>query len=371
VSNQLLLTVSGTVPGDIAARIAAGEHPRVDYLELARNLGADLLDVARARRLAGPLASLLEHMGGVSLLLAFACARLRGRYKAILTDGEQVGLPLAALLKYTPGARPRHLMITHTLSVPKKTFFLDRLGVQSHIDRFICYASWQKRFIEQRWQLPASKLCLTPFMVDQQFFAPEQATPAPRSRPLICAVGRERRDYPTLLRAVDGLDIEVVIVPGSHWSRRGDSSAGQALPPNVRVRSLSAVELRQLYADSSFVVMPLERVDFQAGVTSILEAMAMERAVLCSRAPGQTDIITHCENGLYVPSGDATALRVAIVELLADRERAARMGTAGRRLVEREINLDRYVERLRALVSQTLAERIDQPHRSVSTARSL
>ena len=44
MSNQVLLTISGTIPADLRARIASGERPRADYLELAAGFGADLLD---------------------------------------------------------------------------------------------------------------------------------------------------------------------------------------------------------------------------------------------------------------------------------------------------------------------------------------
>lgn len=366
---QVLLTVSGTIPGDVRDRVARGERPRADYLELARSFNADLLDYAGARQVAGPAGRLLERIGGPDLVLAFACFKLRRRYKAIFTDGEQVGLPLAALLKLVGGPRPRHLMIVHVISVPKKLFFLDRLAVHSHVDRFLCYATWQKEFIKRRWNLPAGRALFTPFMVDQRFFAPEQVEPAPKPRPQICAVGLERRDYPTLLRAVDGLDVDVVIAAASPWSKRSDSTAGQAIPANVTVRRFTQYELRQLYADSAFLVMPLENVDFQAGVTAILESMAMERAVVCSRTVGQTDIIVEGESGLYVPPGDAPALRTAITGLLARPDEAARLGKGGRQVIEREMNLDRYVERLAAIVHETIAGSAEEPRRRASAAR--
>ncbi len=356
MSNQVLLTVSGSIPADIHERIARGERPRADYLELAHGFGADLLDYAAARKLLGAFGRLLERVGGPDLVLAWACFKLRGRYKLIFTDGEQVGLPLAALLKYlAPGRRPRHHMIVHIISVPKKLFFLDKLGVQSHIDRFLVYARRQQQLITRRWCLPAARVPFTPFMVDSAFFAPDAVRPAPRQQPMICAVGLERRDYPTLLKAVEGLAVDVVIAAASPWSKRGDSTAGQTIPANVTVRKFTQHELRQLYADSNFLVMPLEDVEFQAGVTAILEAMAMERAVLCSRISGQTDVIVEGESGRYVPPGDVAALRAAIMDLLANPRETVRMGQVGRRLVERELSLDRYVERLSALVREELA----------------
>ncbi len=203
-----------------------------------------------------------------------------------------------------PAARPRHLMIVHVISEPKKTVFLDWLGVQSAIDRFITYSRWQQRFIEERWKLGRDRVLWTPFMVDQEFFAPERVTPNSSARPQICAVGLERRDYETLLRAVEDLDVHVVIAAASPWSKRTEGVATRTIPSNVTVRKFTQYELRQLYADSCFMVMPLENVKFQAGVTAILECLAMGKAVICSRVPGQTDVVVEGENGRYVPPGD-------------------------------------------------------------------
>ena len=96
---------------------------------------------------------------------------------------------------------------------------------------------------------------------------------------------------------------------------------------------LGFVDLRQLYADARFVVMPLHDVEFQAGVTTILEAMAMGKAVVCSRTRGQTDVIIDGATGVYVPPGDAAALRAAIRGLLDDPDRADEIGARGRRYV--------------------------------------
>src|SRR5262249_7473463 len=160
-------------------------------------------------------------------------------YQAIVTDGEQVGLPLATLLKLTPGTRPRHLMIVHVISEPKKTVFLDWLGVQSAIDRFITYSRWQQRFIEDRWKLSPDRVLWTPFMVAQESFSSKRVMPNSSVRPQICAVGLERRDYETLLRAVEDLDAHVVIAAASPWSKRTQGVTAPTIPSNVTVRKFT------------------------------------------------------------------------------------------------------------------------------------
>ena len=354
MSKRVVLTVSGFIAADIREQISSGKRPRADYLELARGFDADLLDYAEARTIAGRMGAVLEKLGGPNLVLAYACWKVRKSYRAIVTDGEQIGLPLAVLLKLTPGARPRHLMIVHVISEPKKTFFLDWLGVQSAIDRFITYSRWQQRFIEDRWKLGRNRVLWTPFMVDQEFFTPKRVMPGSSARPQICAVGLERRDYETLLRAVEGLDVHVVIAAASPWAKRAEGVATENVPDNVTVKKYTQYELRQLYADSLFMVMPLENVKFQAGVTAILEALAMQRAVICSRVPGQTDVVVDGSNGRYVTPGNPVALRAEITRLLSDPNEASKLGANGRKLIEDQMSLNLYVERLRGFLQEAV-----------------
>jgi len=139
---DVLLTVSGVIDPARREQAARGERPRADYFELAGAFGADLLDYAAARRETGRVGRGLEKLSGPDLTLAWACFRRRGRYRAIFTDGEQVGIPLAWLMKFIGGRRrPRHLMIVHILSVRKKQIFFDAFGIQSHIDTFFVYGS--------------------------------------------------------------------------------------------------------------------------------------------------------------------------------------------------------------------------------------
>ncbi|MEM7127652.1 MAG: glycosyltransferase family 4 protein [Chloroflexota bacterium] len=345
---NVLLTVSGVIDPDIKRQVAQQMRPKADYLEMAQCFDAELMDYTSARERAGWFGNLLERVGGPNFLLAWTCFRERSRYSVIFTDGEQIGLPLAWLLKFGGRKGIAHLMIVHILSVGKKMMLLDVFGLKKYIDTFFVYSTWQKRFIEERWQVQSEQVVFTPFMVDSDFFSPAQVKP--QQRRMICAVGLEFRDYPTLIEAVRDLDVEVVIAAASPWSKREDSTEYVEIPENVTVQKFSQFELRQLYADSLFVVMPLYEVNFQAGVTALLEAMAMERAIICSRTSGQTDVVVAGETGLYVPPEDPYALREAIVRLLASPELAEKMGRAGRCRIEEEMSLERYVERLNQFV---------------------
>lgn len=347
--NRVMLTVSGRIPAGLERAVASGERPRVDYLELARAMGADLLSRPdpKTRSL---LARLGVRIAGENVTMAWTCWRRRKHYDVILTDGEQVGLPLAALLAVLGRGTARHVMIVHIISVPKKARLFTWLHLGRGIDAYIVYASAQQRFLVDGLGVPGGQVVLCPFMVDSTFFRPMAAPPA--IRPTIGTAGLEFRDYPTLMRAVTDLDVDVVVGAASPWSKRANELEEVAVPDNVTVAKFSLAELRDVYAGAALVVMPLYESDFQAGITTILESMAMGRAVVCTRTVGQTDTIVDDVTGVFVPVGDHVAMRAAIDRLLGDEALRSRLGDAARHWVVEHAELDRYVEQVADVVDR-------------------
>lgn len=349
--------MSGRIPERLDADVAAGRRPRADYRVLARELGAEIIDLDRAVQSSRHIGRILARRAPTGLVLAWSCYRRRNQVDLIVTDGEQVGI-WYALLCHFGRSQARHIMIVHVMSVPKKQRLFSWFRLGPMIDRYIVYCERQRSFVVHELGVPDERVVVSPFMVDTEFFAPER-TAVPRRR-MICAVGLERRDYQTLMDAVVNLDVEVVIAAASPWSKQADSSAAKTIPANVSVTSFDLFELRDLYAASAFVVMPLEAVDFQAGITTILEAMAMERAVICTRTPGQTDTIIDGVNGRYCEPGDATTMRHLIAELLDNPDEAARLGRNARSWAVRHADIEVYAARVAAIAEAVRPSRPDQ-----------
>jgi glycosyltransferase involved in cell wall biosynthesis len=74
---------------------------------------------------------------------------------------------------------------------------------------------------------------------------------------------------------------------------------------------------------------------------SVLEAWAAGLAVVASRVGGLPDLIEDGRTGLLFSLGDEQGLTTALRVLLADRERAGRMGEAGRACVRARYSLER------------------------------
>ncbi len=345
---KTLLLIPSIAKIDLDAAIAADRHPTMDYDALVQALRAvpgdraDVLDYAAVDSESHPAVRAVLKLAGRDAALAMLGFLRRGDYDAIFTNGENVALPLAMLLKTVP-SRPRHVTIGHRLSTGKKRLFYERLRVHRQMDTIFVYATTQLEFAKKVLHIPGRVLSLIPFHADHRFYRPLPEAQVREAQ--ICAAGLEWRDYPTLISAVaEKTDLTVKLAAASPWSKHDDETKDRALPAHVNARRYDYNALRELYAQSAFVVVPLYENDFQAGVTTILEAMAMGKAVIATRTTGQTDVIIDGETGLYTAPGDVAGWQKAIDRLRTGGDLRARLGRNGRRWLEENATLDRWVE---------------------------
>jgi len=375
MTSRILFVVSANAPN---GETADPSGPRKDYDVIARRLGADVLDWTQTRRTL-PL-RLLAKAIGVARTQALLAFTRRRQYDVIVTDGEHIGIPLALLLKVA-GANVPHITIGHRLTASKKRPFFRWLKVQSHISAVVLHSRYQYELASQHLGFSQEQLALVPYQVDPEFWQP---TSAPEER-LIVSAGLEFRDYPTLFRAVDGLDARLIVAAASNWSKRRNTALSAPRPANVEVSSFDYHGLRALLARAAVVAVPVDDVDFQAGITTVLEAMAMGKPVVVTHSYGQTDVIEDRRsvtrgatdrprpisllrnvaeeeevpiepNGFYVPPHDPDALRRALVFLLDNPEHRAKLGAAGRRAVEQLMTVDQFADRI-ALIVEVVLER--------------
>lgn len=78
--------------------------------------------------------------------------------------------------------------------------------------------------------------------------------------------------------------------------------------------------------------------------SALLDAMAAGRPIVATRAGGIPEIVTDGENGVLVPPRDGRAMADAIVALLRNPARRARLAEAGLAHVRRAFSADRMVD---------------------------
>ncbi|MEY4510768.1 MAG: hypothetical protein RLZZ450_2890 [Pseudomonadota bacterium] len=371
---KTLLLIPSVIKSGLNEAVAADTHPTMDYEALVAALRAspdgqaDLLDYAAVDRDEDPAVRFVRRVAGRNAALALMAFQRRKEYDAIFTNAENVALPLALLFK-TVSNRPRHVTIGHRLSAKKKQPFYRWLQVHREMDAIFLYASTQLDFARQQLGIPSEHLRLIPFHVDHRFYRPLGGKRVRDDQ--ICAAGLEWRDYPTLIDAVtEETDLSVRLAADSPWSRGANETEARTLPKHIDARSYNYHALRDLYAESAAVVVPLYENDFQAGITTILEAMAMGKAVIVTRTVGQCDVVADGHTGIYVAPGGVDDWKQAIDRVLSNPKLRARLGQRARRWVEENATLDLWVENIVGALRDAPAP-AKAPRAAVSTVSRL
>jgi glycosyltransferase involved in cell wall biosynthesis len=292
------------------------------------------------------LFKVLEAANLLALGLPKAVHSVAPPVEMILAISEEVGLPLALDIQARKLRIPVYI-ITHGFLV-RTSRTMETVRLMENV-RFLCLSEQLKELLVDRFKVPESRVQNVGYGVDVRFFYPVEA---PCARPTIVSAGAANRDYRTLVQAVRSLNAEVKIAADSAWYPTRIDIERDRLPANVEARSYKDyINLRQLYAKASFVVVPLRQAQFACGYAVILEAMAMGRPVIATKTESHGDFIIDGETGYYVRPGDDGDLREKIEHLLANPELAQQMGKRARIRVERHFSCEVYCERLERAIA--------------------
>jgi glycosyltransferase involved in cell wall biosynthesis len=275
-------------------------------------------------------------------------ARKLSRWSVLVSTSEKAAIPLAALSLIHRKSVP-HVVIAHRLSSRAKDGLFRIWPLQKRFSALICVSRAQAKYAIKHLGISAPKVHFVYDKVDHHFFQPlKQRDPGD----YVLAVGKERRDYQTLVWALSKTGIKLIVVVSSPWS-----TSTVQFPASANVTVMSQIpygELRDLYAGARLVVIPLLDVDYAAGANAVLEAMAMGKALIVSRTQGLTDYVHDGETGVHVSPKGVEEMQDAILSLWHDRARRQRLGANARLEVESSMNLDRYVQHVVGIVRGTL-----------------
>ena len=343
-SNRLrvvLLPPMAWQPERDAFKPGACPNPFEIYERMAQQ-GIDTLLIDPGRRPLNPFAggsTLLEALDPLRALRVLLTER---RADFIISIFEGAALPLLLMRRLTAFRVP---IVLWDLGLTERWRLRERVLdlVIPRADGIFVLSASQKPYIGTRWGR-VDGIEVIGQHVDTRFFAPA----SPVSNGPVLAIGEDvGRDFETFLAAVEGVDADFLV-------KTRQIRPDRVLPPRVRVmrERVDYLGLRDLYAKSRFVVIPLHTVPNASGVSSILEASATGRAVIVSQAESIRDFVIPNETCLSVPCGDPGALRAAIQRLINEPETCARLGENGRRFMEENFSNTVFADRMAKLLKR-------------------
>ncbi|BFU93763.1 MAG: putative Glycosyl transferase group 1 [Nitrospira sp.] len=169
-----------------------------------------------------------------------------------------------------------------------------------------------------------------------------------------------RKGYDVMLRALPGI---LAVHPDVHYLLAGTAEPGYAGSLRALAIGLGIAERVHMVGFQNPVRPFLDALDLYVhpalmegfGI-ALVEAMAAGKAVIATRTGGVPEVVEHGETGLLVSPGDPDRLREAVIELLRDEARRARMGAKGRSRARERFDLARTVADLERLYREAAAE---------------
>lgn len=281
---------------------------------------------------------------GSSLKFAASCSRLAWHADNIYLGEEFPGIEYLAIQAVL--RRPQRIaMLIHNVASLKRRLPLASLRLGQLLNRVLCLSDRSRQELEHRYKIDPSRIIVVGSRVDTEFFTPNADAVIEAQ---VCSAGAVNRDYETLIAATEPLGIPTKIAADTAWRYSVDDAAvlSRELPGHVEMRSWGTyVNLRELYATSAVVVVPLRK-PMLSGVTVALEAMAMGRPVILTRNEYIEDFLIDGENGFFVPPGDAEAIRERVRYLLDHPAEAERVGTRAREWVQERFSIPSYTARI-------------------------
>jgi glycosyltransferase involved in cell wall biosynthesis len=264
----------------------------------------------------------LKRRGGPALVLSLhdmslVCPTKRFVHKGAPCGGPALGKCILNASRHYGAAKGVPVAVAHRGMRP---------AVRRAVDLFLPVS----RAVAHNCRLDAMGLPyeVMPNFLDDELAAPDHPPAGLPDDGFVLFVGDlvDEKGIDVLLDAYAGLEAAPpLVLIGRPYSERL-----KALPPNVLM--LGPLPHDQVLSASrrcSVAVVP--SIGPESFGLFALEAQAAGKPVIATRAGGLDEVVVDAETGVLVPSGDVTALRGALRELLSDAGARDRMGRSARR----------------------------------------
>ncbi len=191
-------------------------------------------------------------------------------------------------------------------------------------------------YFKLRSLLTNIKVKYIPFGVDDKFWFPEQKS---KSEKYVLAIGNDlARDWKILVKAWDETFPMLKIVTSLPVLTNKKNIV--VIKGNWHSQSLTDSEIRDLYRNSEFVVLPVRETLQPSGQSTCLQAMACSKAVLISNIQGIWDreLLKNGENIFFYKTGDIEDLKKSINFLAKNTKLRNKIEKNGLKLVKNHFN---------------------------------
>ena len=237
--------------------------------------------------------------------------------------------------------------------IPLKHSFIKRKVynfILKNID-IVCISKNEKRYLENIFR--NKFISYIPFGVDREFWSTDSKKIL--NETYVLAIGNDdARDWKTLIEAWENNFPDLKLV--TNLPVYTDKKNVTVIKGNWGKEFLSDEEIKFLYSNALYVVIPLKETIQPSGQSCCLQAMACGKPVIMSKIKGVWDENLLCDksNLLFVKPGSVMELKNSIKELNNNEKLQYELSNNGRKLVDHFFNNEIMSEHIESNIKEIL-----------------
>lgn len=260
----------------------------------------------------------------------------------------------------------KHIVTTRHYGYERKeNTFLYRLEerLTGSASVVIAVSNAVKRYLIDRNVIPEEKITVIYNAIDLEMFNPDQVTQTfqkDSSDLIIGSVGRlhPQKGFTVLLESFrlvhEQLPNVILEIVGDGVLRENLQDQAKKLNIADKIRFMGRIPHQEIVQKLSqwdlFVISSM----WEGFGIAIIEAMAMEKAVVATNVGGIIEVIDNGINGYLVPPESPTALAQRIIELLSNETKRVEMAKAAREKALKHFSIEQCVEKTKNVYDSLL-----------------
>ena len=271
----------------------------------------------------------------------------------LLVTTSSIGLTLGLLKSIGILKKPVLFFVMGLLPYKKNNFrniFYKFLLKDVHL---ICISKGEKKYLEKN--LRQENLTYIPFGVDIEFWHPGEENAYDKK--YVLAIGNDyARDWQTLIDSWDFNFPTLKLVTNLPVSTNKKNI--KIIRGSWEKKFLSDLDIKKLYLNCFYVIIPLKETIQPSGQSSCLQAMACGKPVIMSNIKGIWDknLLVNKETLLLVEPNSVTALKIAIKEMNNNKILYNKLKLSSRKLVEYSFNNNIMSQHIESKIRKIIGE---------------
>ena len=280
------------------------------------------------------------------------CIGKLGKYDVVLSHGMQSGIVLCLLRRLFGKGKYKHIVFdigafNSAREEGRALKFMQFAG--KSLDGVIYHTKNQKEYYEKCHPWLVDKSAYIPFGTDAEFFATDSDKVDICEEKYVLCVGSDKRDWDTLTKAYLNTNQKYKL-------RLIGNSSVETNSENIEVLGRVYIEeLKNQMCGAAFCVLPLKYMNYSFGQMTLLQQMALGKAVIVADVPSVEEYVDEKHLVSYEPE-NAEDLKEKLQKLMDDSELCKELGNNAKEAVRSFFNEEIMAKRIEKAIYEFVKE---------------